>query len=241
MDYHDALADLCVGSAHPGGYLATLAWLATVDFQAGMRVLEVGCGTGRTACQIASYPGVLVTAVESRTSMLDRARKRAQDSGVEVTFRLVDSERLPFDSRTFDLVVAESVTVFNDVPALLQEYARVLVPGGIAIDTEMCAAAPLPEEVMEAFHRTYGALRVPTQTQWKGLWRAAGFDPVRVLSSGPVTMDPARGDIPDLWSMTQTPVHDQEVWRIVEQNQMVMSDHAKWLQYAVIRATRQTE
>lgn len=240
MDYHDALADLCVGSAHPGGYLATLAWLATIDFQPGMRVLEVGCGTGRTACEMASHPGVLVTAVDARQAMLDKARKRAQDSGVEVVFRLVDDERLPFDAGTFDLVVAESVTVFNDVQAMLLEYARVLVPGGFAVDTEMCAAAALPDDVMEAFYKTYGALRVPTQTQWKRLWREAGFDPVRVLLSGPVTVDPVRGDIPDLWSMAQKPDHDQEVWRIIEQNQTVMSEYAKWLQYAVIRATRQT-
>lgn len=238
MDYHDALAELGVGSAHPGGYLATLRALEKMNLKPGMRVVEIGCGTGRTACELVSRYQVSVTAADLRPSMLAKAQLRAQAMGVAIDFVRVVGKRLPFPDQQFDLLVAESVTVFNQIPRLLKEYARVLKPEGRVLDIEMCGAAVLPDDVLRAFADTYGARMVPTMKEWKRLYVEAGFAEVQILESGSVTAGPLGDDVPDLWSMAQGSNPSKEVWDVVERNQDVMTSFHQWLRYAVIDATK---
>lgn len=47
--YIDFLAYYGIGSAHPGGFTLTKQLLAQLPFRHGANVLEIGCGTGKTA------------------------------------------------------------------------------------------------------------------------------------------------------------------------------------------------
>lgn len=94
------------------------------------RVLEVGAGNG---VNFGHYPPTVeaVVAVEPEPFMRDRAQRAATHARVAV--RLVDgvASRLPFDSCTFDAVVAS--LVLCSVPELttaLSEIRRVLKDGG---------------------------------------------------------------------------------------------------------------
>jgi len=93
------------------------------------RVLEAGAGTG---LNIAFYPpGARVTATDLSGTMMQRARERAREQKVDVTFEEADLCSLPFADRTFDSAVA--TFVFCSVPdpvTCLREMGRVTKPGG---------------------------------------------------------------------------------------------------------------
>ena len=239
MDYHDALAALGVGSAHPGGYAATLAWVEMVDLRPGARVLEVGCGTGRTACLLADRFGCRVTGVDLRRAMIDRAVRRAELAGVDVHFQKAGARRLPFPEASFDALVAESVTVFNPPRPQLREYLRVLRPGGFAVDVEMCAAGPVPADIMRSFQDLYGAVELPTMIRWKALYSEAGFAGARILLSGSAAAMPLKDDIPDAPATAagETAL-SPAVAAIVRKNGELMARAGCWLNFAVIRAEK---
>src|SRR4051794_5810853 len=73
--------------------------------RAGGDVLEVGFGTG---LNLPHYPGHVrrVTAVDPNVGMRRRARRRVEQSRVEVDLRVAGGERLPFADGTFDCVVS---------------------------------------------------------------------------------------------------------------------------------------
>ncbi|GAE08518.1 ubiquinone/menaquinone biosynthesis methyltransferase UbiE [Paenibacillus sp. JCM 10914] len=75
MNYINMLSKLGMGSAHPGGFEATLRMLKNYPIQSNSRILEVGCGTGRTSCHLAGL-GYEVTAVDLNENMIKKARKR---------------------------------------------------------------------------------------------------------------------------------------------------------------------
>ena len=89
------------------------------------RVLDVGCGTGRT---LPHYPaGVKIVGVDPAADVLRRARRRAP------AVRLVQAqaECLPFRDDTFDTIVSGLVFCSVGEPARgFAELRRVLAPGG---------------------------------------------------------------------------------------------------------------
>jgi len=70
---------------------------------AGLRILDVGTGTGRAAIALARR-GARVTGVDASAEMLAVAKRRATESGAEVVFETGDAHRLPFADRAFDAV-----------------------------------------------------------------------------------------------------------------------------------------
>jgi ubiquinone/menaquinone biosynthesis C-methylase UbiE len=67
------------------------------------RILDVGCGTGRHAIELAKR-GYSVTGVDLSENMLNRAREKAIDTGVQLDFEKADARNLPFEDE-FDLVI----------------------------------------------------------------------------------------------------------------------------------------
>jgi SAM-dependent methyltransferase len=104
----------------------------------GAATLEVGCGEGRVARDLAGR-GHRVTALDASPTLL-RAAAQADPAG-----RYVEgsAEALPFDEGAFDLVVAyNSLMDVDDMPAAVHEAARVLAPGGRLC---ACVTHPLPD------------------------------------------------------------------------------------------------
>ena len=108
-----------------------LKWLPV---RARDRVLEVGCGTGVVARDLASLVGRggVVTAVDTSTTLLARARALSRGvPGGRIEFRQADGHRLPFADRRFDVVLAITVILHVEDPLrVVKEMARVARPGG---------------------------------------------------------------------------------------------------------------
>lgn len=99
----------------------------------GMRLLELGAGSGRLAIEIKRrHPAVTIEAVDADASMVARARRNAAGAGVEIAFREADMTRLPALG-TFDRVY--STMVFHHLlphakQAALAAARDLLRPGG---------------------------------------------------------------------------------------------------------------
>jgi ubiquinone/menaquinone biosynthesis C-methylase UbiE len=103
------------------------------DFAAlgsGMRVLDVGAGTGALTEELIKRVGAeRVAAAEPSPDYLAALRERYP----EVDIRLAPAEDLPWDADSFDVTLAQLVVSFmNDARQGARELARVLRPGGTA-------------------------------------------------------------------------------------------------------------
>src|SRR3989454_7157512 len=109
--------------------------LDLAEVKSGDRVLDVGTGPGGAALAAARRVGETgrIVGVDTSPKMLKRARGNAAKSGLPaLEFRLMDSASLEFTDGSFDAVIScfgQPETPW-DVPTALQEWRRVLVPGG---------------------------------------------------------------------------------------------------------------
>ena len=96
----------------------------------GMRVLDVGCGTGVVAIT-AARAGATVSAIDLTPALLERARENARTAEVSIDFREADAEELPFADGEFDAVLSQFAHMFAPRPeAAVREMLRVLKPSG---------------------------------------------------------------------------------------------------------------
>ena len=95
----------------------------------GHRVLDIGCGTGRAAAELAER-GSRVWGVEPEPEMAALARERLS------TVKVAPAEQLPFKDGWFDRALMWLVVHLVDRPRAFGEAARVLAPDGrLAIAT----------------------------------------------------------------------------------------------------------
>lgn len=104
--------------------------LEVLEIGPGDELLDVGCGTGNAAVPAAEL-GASVTGLDITPELLDKARARAEESGVEVRWVEGDAQGLPFDEESFDVVISVFGCMFApDHRATAEEIVRVLRPGG---------------------------------------------------------------------------------------------------------------
>jgi len=97
----------------------------------GTRLLDVGCGAGQLAL-IAARAGAQVTGCDISTNWIEKARARATEDGIAVTFEEGDAESLPYQDGQFDAVVSLIGAMFAPRPELVAaELTRVCRPGGM--------------------------------------------------------------------------------------------------------------
>ena len=124
-----------------------------------MKVLDVACGPGIVACELARA-GAEVTGIDLTPAMIDQARQRADSMGVGVQYQVGDALHLPYDAACFDRVVTRySFHHMPDPGKALAEMVRVCRKGGRVIVID---ATPAPE-CQKAYDRAE-ILRDPSHT-----------------------------------------------------------------------------
>jgi ubiquinone/menaquinone biosynthesis C-methylase UbiE len=102
--------------------------------QPGERVLDIACGTGIVARQLAPLVGKdgQVLALDLSAPMLEVARDEPVPEGAGIEWVEGSAQTLP--DRRFDLVVCQQgLQFFPDPQAAVQQMRRVLDPGGRAV------------------------------------------------------------------------------------------------------------
>ncbi|PSR85774.1 sterol 24-C-methyltransferase [Coniella lustricola] len=99
-----------------------------------MRVLDVGCGVGGPAREIAKFTGAYVTGITINEYQVQRATRYAEQDGLAGNCRFVvgDFMKLPFEEESFDAVYAIEATVHAPrLEGVYSEIFKVLKPGGV--------------------------------------------------------------------------------------------------------------
>jgi len=129
----------------------------------GKAILDVGCGDGILALEL-SRIGANVVGVDTSERMIAAARKRSKDRGADLRFDVAGAESLPFETASFDVVIAITVLCFvEDAAGALDEMIRVLKPGGRLIVGEL------------GKYSTWAALRRIKGWLGSPVWRVARF------------------------------------------------------------------
>jgi SAM-dependent methyltransferase len=119
--------DAAVGSRT---LLASELLCESVDLHAGERVLDVACGSGNAALA-AARRCCRVVGVGDVPELLERARRRAEAEGLEVTFLEGDAGELPFPDGSFEVVLSAGADLLDPrQERTAGELLRVCRPGG---------------------------------------------------------------------------------------------------------------
>ncbi len=108
-------------------------WLVRkVDPQPSDTILELAAGTGETGYHAAERKDVRLITTDFAEAMLDEARRRAEELGIEnAEFRVLDAEEMDLPDDSVDAVLCRyGYMLMADATAALRETRRVLRPGG---------------------------------------------------------------------------------------------------------------
>jgi ubiquinone/menaquinone biosynthesis C-methylase UbiE len=130
LEYVDSLPETRQMKVRSYGYLC---------LKAGNVILDAGCGPGNDALRMAAIAGKTgqVTGIDLSERMITIAQKKAEGTGLPVSFHTGDVRKLPFPDASFDVVRIERTLQILDNPGqVLDEMVRVLRPGGRLLSSE---------------------------------------------------------------------------------------------------------
>jgi phosphatidylethanolamine/phosphatidyl-N-methylethanolamine N-methyltransferase len=177
--------DLVFGAVFEHGRRAAIVAAERI----GGRILEVGVGTGISLPEYSRQSRLF--GVDISEPMLRKAEERIAALGLRNVegLAVMDAERLSFPDDSFDVVVAQYVvTTVPNPEATLDEFARVLKPGGeIVLVSRVGAEAGLRRILEQWFAPTASRLGWRTEFPWERYSRwVAGHGNMRLIERRPV-------------------------------------------------------
>ncbi|MCY3559518.1 MAG: class I SAM-dependent methyltransferase [Chloroflexi bacterium] len=159
-----------------------------LDLQAGMNVIDVGCGVGGPMRRVVREAGVRVTGVNINEIQLERARSLGAEAGIDemadyLCASFMDMSAIP--DATFDRGYAiESTCHAPDKEGAFAEINRVLKPGALFWGQEMCMTDrfapgdPRHQEIKRELQQGIALKEIATTGEVDRALEAAGFEVV---------------------------------------------------------------
>jgi len=161
---------------HPGGIALTKRTAELANLKPGLKLLDVSCGRGTQSIFYAQEYGVEVTGLDLSEEMIQTAIENAKNATIDnlVSCKLGDSQDLPFDDNSFDVVVNEcAVGIPDDSQKVLDEMVRVAKPGGVIVIHESTWRKKLSDAEKEEISERYGTTPLEYD-EWISMLQKAG-------------------------------------------------------------------
>jgi SAM-dependent methyltransferase len=181
--------------------------LAAIGFEKKEHVLDAGCGMGQWTLSLSGLCRH-VTGIDVSDARVRACQRIAESVGVKnISWVAGQLEALPFEDKWFDGVVCYSVLYLTDYRQVIQEFSRILQPGGLlylsanGVGRSLYDLIKRPNPAADFDPRRYGLLTLWNTVMQKRsgfsirngavamsrrktvhLLEAAGFD---VVTSGP--------------------------------------------------------
>lgn len=211
-----------------------------VQIGRGQRVLDVACGTGVLAREVASRTGSpeAVAGVDCSPGMIAVARTLAP----AIDWRQGVAEAIPFPTESFDVVVSQfGLMFFEDRGKALRDMLRVLVPGGrLAVAVwDSLEETPAYADEVELVERLAGRraadpLRAPfalgNRHDLATLFRDAGVASVEVRTGHtrarfPTIRVMVEADIKGWLPLVGVVLPEEQIVRILQEAEAVLSQY----------------
>ncbi len=199
MDPYQLMAAIGKQVIHPGGRRSTAQLIELGVFAPDQAVLDVGCGVGTTALDLAERFGCRVTAVDIDPRMVARARARVERAKMtdRVEVEAADIQELRYATGSFDRVVVEAVTMFVDRARAAAEVVRVCRPDGRVLEHEFVYRRTPPQDVRRVFEgEVCPGIRFDSTEDWCRLYGEAGLGDLQTVT-GPFVMMTLAGMLND--------------------------------------------
>lgn len=152
------------------------------------RVLDLGSGYGGTARSLARRFGCRVTCLNLSSTQNARNRRLCVEQGLAERIEIVHGnfESLPFEARTFDVVVSQDALLHSGQRGrVLREVARVLVPRGRFVFTDPMQSDACPPGVLGPVLARIHLETLASFAFYRKELRGLGFEEVKVLDLTP--------------------------------------------------------
>ena len=145
--------------------------LKSVGIRGGMRILDLGTGSGYLAFPMAREdPDCEVIGLDIVSGALEAGRARAEAEGIRnLSFVNYDGMDFPFEDGSFDLIVTRyALHHFPDIEHSMGEMGRVLKKGGMLFLSDPCPNACDRERFVDDYMRLKkdGHIRFYTKEEW---------------------------------------------------------------------------
>jgi len=153
-----------------------IAWL---DLSASTHLLDLACGSGRPTLRIAQITGCRVSGVDLHDEAVTNAIANAKELGLEADADFQQgnaAERLPFEDSSFDAITCvDAINHLPNRPKVLEEWHRVLKPGGRLLFTDpIVLTGPISNEEI-AIRASIGFFLFVPRGVDEALLKQAGF------------------------------------------------------------------
>jgi len=143
-----------------------------INFDKSLKILDVGCGTGRHAIELTKR-GYLITGIDLSESQLKRAKEKAEADNLFIDFQRQDARNLPFDGE-FDVAIMLCEGGFSLMETdemnfeILKNVTKALKPRAKLIFTTLNGLFPLFHSVNDFY--------ASTQEEGNSTCKSSGFD-----------------------------------------------------------------
>ncbi len=165
----------------PGGEAETrlAVALSGLEGRRGLRIADIGCGTGASTLVLARALDAHVTAVDLVPEFLARLERAAAAAGLadRIATRAASMEDLPFEDGAFDAIWSEGAIYTMGFEAGVRAWARCLAPGGVLAVSELTwLTAARPAELQAHWEAEYP--EVATASAKMAVLERQGFSPL---------------------------------------------------------------
>lgn len=142
----------------------------------GVRVLDIGCGTGVPTLRIAARTGCRLVGVDPDIGALATLRSRARASGLgeRLAVCAASASALPFRAGCFDLVWCEGALFVLGFRESLAAWRPLLRPGGVLVAHDEAGDVPAKTEAARSLgYEVMDVYVLPRETWWDAYYRHA--------------------------------------------------------------------
>lgn len=174
MDFSSLVALVREPNMCSGGRETIRTIINESNIKESANILEVGSNTGFSSIEFATVlPNSQVTGIDINPISVEFAKNKAKNFNVtNVEFIHSDALELPFGNNSFDVVFVSNVTSFIDEKQkAINEYLRVLKPGGMLVVVPIYYKIKPPENLVKNVEKAINAkLNIWDKEFWKNLF-----------------------------------------------------------------------